>query len=328
MTDEALAHCKYSLRFVQDLLLSQTLQDVQALALITLQLRGFPKPGATWFCGQMALNVAIECGLHRSAESWSVVEQRKMDSHEVEKRKRVFWVLYGMVGSLSGRLGRPLPLRLNDVDIEFPSPVHDNLPEETNLSEFRKCSFQVGISVIRMFALFTELYSTFYTVSGFPSSDYESLVAKFRADLASWRSNVPPELSDASRAESEMQMYTLYLDLFEAEFLFLLHHPLICPPNQPEQYKQNLKHCLESISKTISVLVKIRDAKCLDVPWYNVTVLLAMNFTHLFAEDQRQDEISEVELQQLQSEMAEWLSIFGDVGTMLGMIFCIVLRSG
>lgn len=318
MLDEAMAHFKYSLSFFPDLVRGKTLQDIQALTMIAIQVRTFPKPGAAWYCGQLALSLAVEIGLHRSAEFWSAVDQRVMGAHEIEMRKRVFWTLYGMVSSLSGRLGRPLPVRLSDVDIEFPSAVPDNLPEESNLSDYLKCSFHVGNGIVEILAMTAELYTTMYSASSSSPQDYEANVHKFETDLRIWRSRLHPELVDYKRAKEDIQICALYLELFSLEFQFLLRHPLIFPPNQPEAYKQNLSYTLEIVPKTLAVLNKLKDAKCLDVPWYNVTVLLAMIFTTLFAEDQRQDELTAEELQRLKSDMDIWVAILGDIGAVLG----------
>lgn len=318
MLDEAMAHFKYSLGFFPELIRGQTLQDIQALTLIAIQVRTFPKPGAAWYCGQLALSLAVEMGLNRSAESWSAVDQRQMGPHEIEMRKRVFWTLYGLVSGLSGRLGRPLPVRLSDIDIEFPSSIPDNLPEESNLPEFRKCSFHVGNGIVEILALCAELYTTMYSASSSLPQEYDAHVAKFEADLRTWRSRLHPDLVDASRAEGEVQIFALYLELFSLEFQFLLRHPLIFPSNQPEAYKQNLNHTLEITPKTLAVLSRLKDAKCLDVPWYNVTIFLAMIFTTLFAEDQRRDELTADELQRLKSEMDQWVNVLGDIGVMLG----------
>lgn len=318
MLDEAMAHFKYSLSLFPDLIKGQTLKDIQALTLIAIQVRTFPKPGAAWYCAQLALSLAVEMGLHRSAESLSAIDPRPMGPHEIEMRKRVFWTLYGMVGGLSGRLGRPMPVRLSDIDIEFPNAVPDNLPEETNLSEYRKCSFHVGNGIVEILAICTELYSTMYSASSSLPQDYEANIAKFEADLRMWRLRLHPALVDYTRTEGEVQVCALYLELYSLEFQFLLRHPLIFPPNQPEAYKQNLGHTLEITPKTLTILNKLTEARCLDVPWYNVNLFLAMIFTTLFAEDQRRDELTAEDFQRLKSDMGRWGVVLGDVGIMLG----------
>jgi hypothetical protein len=319
LINEAMAHLKYSVAFIQDMLRARTFQDIQAMSLIVLQLRGLRKPGACWIFGQLTINLAVECGLHRSAESLSPAEKQQLDPPRTEARKRVFWALYGLVSNNSTRLGRPPPLRLADIDIEFPLPVHDFLDhEEQSLTEFQKCSFHVGITIAKLLALFSDLHCTFYTIAKPPASDYEKLVAKFRNDLELWHADVPPEISEFATAQNELTMYAMYLDLFAAEYRFLLYHPLLHPSHQAESYKHNVAACEEAIRGALSLLLKIRELKSLDVPWHTTTLLLAMTFTQLFVGDQRGKDITEAGFQQLESDMNTWLELFGTVGEMLG----------
>lgn len=318
MVEEAMSHFQYSIKFWPNLVRGQTLQDVQAMALIALQVRGFPRPGAAWYCCNLALTSALGIGLNRSAAAWSVLEPGKMTLHETEMRKRVFWTLYGMTVGLSGRLGRPMPLRLSDIDIEFPAPVHDNLAEEGGISEFRKCSFHVGIALCKILALSGELYGTFYSASGSRPEDYDAHVARFEADMRMLRNSIHPELQDASESGGEVHIFALYIELFALEFEFLLRHPLITPPNDPERFKEQLIRTRELVPKPLAVLSTLKGALCLDVPWYTVTTFLAMIFTTLFAEDQQQEDITETELNKLKVEMEMWLDILKAIGSMLG----------
>ncbi|KAF2404654.1 hypothetical protein EJ06DRAFT_214362 [Trichodelitschia bisporula] len=317
--DEAMAHFKYSLKFWFELCQSQTLQDVQALAMITVQLRNFPAPGAAWYATQNVLSLAVELGLHRSANAWSAIDRREMSEHEIEMRKRVFWILYGLSVGINVRLGRPAPMRADDIDIEFPRPVNDNLPEEEDrLSEFGKCTFHVGISVCRILALFGEMYTTLYTVRGFSPQQYDAHVARLEADLRTWRSLIHPELVDPDRAKGEAQVFSLFLSFFDLEFQFFLRHPVIFPPANQVQYRANLVTTLGVITKMLGVLSRIRDVKCLDVPWITVIVFLASIFTALFAQDQRKDEITQQEVTQLGDDMEVWIGILGDVAVIHG----------
>jgi hypothetical protein len=263
--------------------------------------------------------MAVECGLHRSADALAASEKHTMDPSQIEARKRTFWALYGLVTNTCIRLGRPPPLRLADIDIEFPLPIQDFLEgEEPMLTEFQKCSFRVGIAIAKLLALLSDLHCTFYTLSKPPAAEYARLVARFKNDLEVWHTDVAQEISDAARTENELSMYAMYVDLFEAEFRFLLYHPLLHPPNQPASYKRNVQACEEAISDALRLLLRIRNLKSLDVPWHTTTLLLAMTFTQLFVEDQRSSEITEASFQRLESDMSTWLDLFGTVGQMLG----------
>ncbi|KAL9042907.1 MAG: hypothetical protein Q9214_003649, partial [Letrouitia sp. 1 TL-2023] len=70
-------HYHYALGFYPELMASHTLQDVQALAMLSLHMRAFPKPGACWMMTSVTLNLAIELGLHRSCRSWAPTSPKK-----------------------------------------------------------------------------------------------------------------------------------------------------------------------------------------------------------------------------------------------------------
>jgi hypothetical protein len=48
-------------------------------------------------------------------------------------RKRTFWGLLTVQTKVSGKLGRPMPLRLDDFDVELPEPIDDELLSEKGL---------------------------------------------------------------------------------------------------------------------------------------------------------------------------------------------------
>jgi hypothetical protein len=309
---------KYALTFLPDLLKGQTVLDVQALALTAIHARNFQKPEAAWFITQLALSLAVEIGMHRSALVLPEVERQKFTPLEIEMRKRTFWTLYGLGVGLSGRIGRPMPLRMEDIDIEFPEALPDNLPEESHhLTEFRKCSFHVGICVSKLLALFGQLYSCIYAVR-VVSRSYSADVHRLEEELDAWRAGIPRELSDPSTAADEFRIFALYIQLWELEFKFLLRHPVIHRLHSSPENPPDLEQCLTICTRYLSIVNQLCDAKCLDCPWINVTVFLAVIFTTLFVQDLRENEITHLELKKLQSDMSMWDKVMGEAGKMLG----------
>lgn len=310
-------HYRFALSKVYELLTSHTLEDVQAMSLISLHLRNFPRPGAAWFMTQVAFSMAIELGLNRSARVWAETAP-KTDVEEIELRKRVFWTLHGLLVSLSGKLGRPMPLRMEDVDVEMPEPIDDFLPEEAGLNDFHKCSFRVGIFADKIIVLFSQMYSTIYAVRQPPQS-YEAAVRKLEQGLRQWRAELPPELSDRSRVLPEDRIFACYLDCWDGEMDLLLHHPAVCRSTNPEFVFQNLTVCLEASSRMLRNAYELKKFKCLDVPWINCTVYIAAIFTTLFVQSQRKDELTSTDMIKLRGDMDMWLEIMEEFGKLLGM---------
>lgn len=307
---EAAQHLRYSLGFYYEMMRSHQLEDLQALALICVQLRNFTKPGSAWIVTRRTLDVALELGLHRSAKAWG--EDGRLDSNEIETRKRVFWTLHGLHVHLSGKLGRPMPFRLEDVDIEFPEPVSDAMPGEP-----AKCSFLVGVQVCKLTSLFSQMYSGVYTVRRDPSQ-HETTVKRLEEYLEKWRSDLPHELSDPSHCEGEQKVCALYIQFFDAEFQLLLHHPAVCLSSNPSFVEWNSNICLMAATKMLQVLEQLKAFNSLDLPWINLTVYLSGIFTTLFVQSQRQEPISLIEMEKLRRDMSIWLDIMGELGRILG----------
>ncbi|KAK4983814.1 hypothetical protein LTR50_006982 [Elasticomyces elasticus] len=314
------AHYHYALTFFYELVKGHTLQDIQALACICMHLRSLPKPGAAWFAINLTLGLAIELGLHRSVKNWSSPAPQ-IDQHEAEMRKRVFYSVLLLHGTLSGKLGRPMPLHFEDYDVEVPSAVPDCTPEEEasgKLSEWRKCSFRVGIESFRLLPIMMRTYSTVHAVRGLKTSSYESTLAKLDKDLSAWRSQIPPELRDGQQTSGEDRIAALYLQVGDLETRLNLHHPALCRSTQPEVIGRNLDVCLSASTKLLHVVSELRKLNGLDTTWYNTTVSIAAIFTTLFVYSQRKDTITSAELGRVRSDMDLWLEIMGDIGTLLG----------
>src|SRR6195952_1236151 len=317
--EDSVEHYKLCLVYFPDLLKGQTIPDIQALSLIAIHSRNFQKPEAAWFITQITLSLAVEIGMHRSATSLSDAERKQLSSHDIEMRKRTFWTIHGLGVGLSGRLGRPMPLRVEDIDVEFPEPLPDYLPEEIQMTGIRKCSFSVGIAVHKLLALVGQIYSSIYTVRGHPES-YEANVIRLEDELRVWRAGIPPELSDPNLAVEETKIFALYLQVWDLECQFILRHPVIYRLHNQQYDIQNLKSSLDISSRYLALVSQLCDQKCLDCPWINVTVFLAVIFTTLFVQDMRKQEITTMELQTLRSDMLEWTKILGEAGRMLGSL--------
>ena len=316
--EQSMSHYKYALSFLHELVDSHKLADVQALGLICTHLRSFQKPGAAWVVTSTALSFAVELGLHRCLQIAEDATSEKT-ACEAEMRKRIFWTILSIHVGLCGKLGRPIPIRMEDIDIGFPEPLEDNLASETTtLGDFRKCSFRIGIVVQRLSAVFLHLYSTIYAVHGPNSSRaYESKVKELERELAQWRSYTPAELRESSETSEEDRISAYYLQLWDLEFQLALHHPALCRSTNVAFIDYNLNVCLEATSKILKIVAELWKYKCLDYTWLNCTTYLAAIFTTLYIYSQRKDQITSSDLLRLRGDMDLWLKVFGDMGITL-----------
>ncbi|SMR43511.1 unnamed protein product [Zymoseptoria tritici ST99CH_3D1] len=312
---DAMSHYQYALKFIPDLITGHKLEDIQALTLICSQLRNQPRPGAAWMFTNMVMGVALESGLHRSAKAWQTSPSQR-DAHHLEMRKRTFWSLLILHVHISGKLGRPMPFRMEDFDIEIPDAVDDTVRTE-NGTENKICSFRAGIEGFKLVRIIIQIYSSIYSVKS--TGQYDANLRHLDKELAEWEAQVPVEFS-MSQAKDEDRVCALYLDMGMAEAKLLLHHPSLCRSMSEQTMQSNLDSCLTWSSRLLASATQLKDRKSLDTTWYSSVNFLAAIFTTLFAYTERRDTITSSDLTRLRQDMDQWLAVFAEVGALLGAL--------
>lgn len=309
-------HWHYSLSLVPRLIKGHTLPDMQGLALICAQLRAFPRPGACWMFTNTVLGLAIELGLHRSVTAWQGMTAQQ-DPHTIELRKRIFWSLMLMHVPVSGKLGRPMPLRLEDFDIEVPEESHDYLPEESHFDEWRKCSFRSGKWGFVLLKVQMKVYSSIYSI-GSNNATYDANVRLLEKELKDTVARFPPELSGGPETKDEDRVSALYLQLGATGCQLLIHHPALCRSLSPQMMSDNIDACLDASNKMLSIATQLKVLNSLDSTLYWNMDFLASMFTMLFAYTERRDRLNMTDLHRLRHSMKGWLDVMGFVGNLLG----------
>ncbi|CAK1357813.1 unnamed protein product [Cercospora beticola] len=312
---DSMSHYHYACSLIPDLITGHTLADIQALALICSQLRNQPKPGAAWMFTNLVLGLAVESGLHRSAKAWpnSGVDQ---DPHHLEMRKRTFWSLLIFHVHISGKLGRPMPLRLEDFDIEMPEAIPDNLPEE-NSTKWKDCSFRAAIEGFKLLRIMLQVYSTIYSIKS--TGQYEMNVRHLEKELETFHDQLPPEFRGGPQTRDEDRVSAYYLDMGVAECQLLLHHPALCRSASAQFMTSNLDTCLHWSKKLLHVATALKTLNSLDTTWYSTTNFLAAIFTTLFAHTERREQMTTADLQTLRQDMDAWMEIMAEVANLLGL---------
>ena len=323
LTAKSNLHYHYSLGLLPQLMASHTLQDVQALTLISMHIRNFPKPGAACTIINMAFNLATELGLHRSAQMWPSAVSGKSPL-ELEMRKRIFWSIMIMHVTISGKLGRPMPLRLDDLDIELPESIDEEAfgDPKAATSKPSQCAFRIGLELLKMAPLYLELFSSIYAIKRSPRNYIES-VRRLDHRIGQWSDQLPSEWKNAftkdwPAAEREEHVRALMINMYHAEIQLLLHHPSLSLTSSVEFNNKNLDICME-VSHTMLLIVELlQQYVCLDTTWLNGAIFVLAISTTLFGHWERKDTTTAASLNTLQERMNSWLSILGDVGALLG----------
>ncbi|KAI9717589.1 MAG: hypothetical protein M1828_007150 [Chrysothrix sp. TS-e1954] len=311
--DQSFAHYHFSLSQAGHLTTNRSVVDFQALLLICIFVRSFPTPGAVWGLSSWILNLAIETGFHRSAAAWPANTSQR-SRLEIELRKRIFWTLLMINVSIGGRLGRPMHLRREDYDIEFPEPMDDRLPSEMDSPQVNRCSMDLGIEMMKMTELFLDAYNCVYAIR--PTNDYEQDVRKLASRAKKWKAELPPKysLGEPEAAELPMLVAALWAHYWEAEFQLVLHHPALCRSSNPATVAHNLGICIHSAFSIMRSAAQLNAHKCLDTTWVNATLYIAAIFTLLFAYWERRDQVTSDDVKKLEGQMNICLDILGMIG--------------
>lgn len=312
-------HYHYALGFFPQLMASHTLWDVQALTMLSLHLRSFPKPGACWMMTTTTFNVAIELGLHRSARRWALTTPKR-SLLEIEMRKRIFWSILVIHIIISGMLGRPMALSADDFDVELPEPIDDDLLDDRGLDESKpgKCSFLVGIEVFKIEPIFMDLYNNIYAVKRSPHT-YIDTIRRLEYRMSQCCEQWPRELIARSATNAEEgRVYAQYMNVWELEFRLLLRHPSLSLTTSTEFNHENLSICMEVSKKMLHHVKQIQSYKSLDTNWQTGALYVLALSTTLYGHMERRDQITTADFMALREDMDAWLSIMGDVGQLLG----------
>ena len=309
-------HYHFALSKYFDLITSRTFADLQALTMIALHTSRFPKTDSSHMITAYALGMAVELGLHRSTRRPG--QGTDLDN---EMRKRIFWCLTATATVNAGRMGRPMPLRLEECDVEFAEPIADELLTSDGVDTTRtlKCPYEVGLAAHRIAALFLEMYANLYAARRDPAR-YVPVIEALEEQLQAWKDNLPESLriDNADRAEHEGHMFALYMKYLFCEFRLCLRHPSIALTNDPRVMAENTRICEETANEMLRTLHGLSRLQCLDTTWYCLAVYIAAIFTILAAHWERRYDATAAEVQALRESMGGWLEILTETGNLMG----------
>lgn len=309
-------HYHWSLSKFFDLAISQTVTAVQALAMIVSHTRNFPKPGCSSTIATYAFMKAIELNLHRAIKI-----PGGGTTLEYEVRKRVWWAILAVLSTLNGRLGRPMPIALEEFDVDFPIAINDEYLGEDGILDASKvghCNYQVGLMGFKVTPLYMEMYSKIYSVRRDPSK-YTQVVHELEEAMRNLTENLPDELR-VDKCPPGSEVFALYTQAFCVEFSLCLRHPSVCMTEDPKVCAENTRICEDSARKLLKVVGSLLKMKSLDTTWYQLAVYVAAIFSSLVAHWQRRHETTVFEVATLREEMSQWLNIIGEIGCLLGKV--------
>ena len=298
----------YGLSLMPELSLDNSVESMQAMAMLLLHARCLPKPGNIWHLSTNILNRAIDLGYHRSPSKIAV----RASDLALEMRKRIFWAILGIAIETAAKLGRPMPVRMEDIDVEIPFAIEDSEISESGITASRsgRCTFRAGVHFWKLQPLRIDLYNNFVSVRR-PSSEYlqslEVLSAKLVDYRQQWSKDIAMELEGGS-----ITVATLHVDSWVAELQLILHHPRLCTANSPDVMEHNLVECHKAAARLLDNANKLFNRfRGVDFTWYStVGYVLALGVT-LHIHSRRKDQMTKERFSDMRKELMEWLKIMG-----------------
>ncbi|KAI0377533.1 fungal-specific transcription factor domain-containing protein [Hypomontagnella monticulosa] len=316
LNDLSNKHYHFALSKFFDLSISKTLYDLQALAMLCVHTMRFPKSNTSNMLSNYTLAMAIDFGLHRA---WK--NPGEGTNLENELRKRTWWAIASTAITLNGRMGRPMPIRLEDIDADFPELIADELltQDGVDTSKSVPCGYEIGISAFRISALFLEMFANIYCTRKEPNR-YIPVIESLEEQLEAWRENLPLGLKPpgAGQPEHENPMHALYAEYMALDFRITLRHPAACITNDPKLIAENTKICEQTAKDMLKNLHKLYKLKSLDTTWYGLAIYVTAIFSTLVAHWERRHETSSAEVQALRGDMNLWLTLLAETGSLMG----------
>lgn len=315
LNDLSNKHYHWSLSKFYDLASGTTLAAVQALAMIACHTRSFPKPGSSTLVAVFVFNKAIEMNLHRSTK-----RPDEAANLESEMRKRAWWCILTVVVTLHGRLGRPMPIGLDEFDADLPLAIPDEVLTESGVTDptmIGQCGYMVGFVGFKIVPLYIEMFSSVYSVRR-NHRRYMETVQSLEEQYHLWQDQLPDELQ-VEKCKPGSQVYALYTQAFSLEFQLCLRHPSVCMTSDAKMCAENTRICQETARKLLKVVNNLLQLKSLDTTWYQMSVYVAAIFTMLVADWERRFTITHAEIITLRDEMNTWLNILAGIENLLGM---------
>lgn len=316
MNDLSNKHYHWCVDKTWDLASEISLQSIQALVLMATHCRCFPKPGPACLITTLAWNRAIEMNLHRN-------NQKKGEPTNLgnEMRKRAWWCLFMIVVIMYGRLGKPMPIRGEDIDVEYPVVIADDYLTENGIvdpGQVGDCPWAVSSGSFRLAFLFMEMYNKVYVVRPDSRSHVEAvrlMEEKFRA----YQRDLPDELK-LDKCKPSNRIMATYLEASHYEFVLCLRHPSRCATSDPAFVAESYRICEDASKRLLQSATELARLKSLDTTWYQLAVYVAAVFTLVAARWVRRAEVTPIELAALKEEINMGLAITSEVLKYIGML--------
>ncbi|RMJ05242.1 hypothetical protein CDV36_014078, partial [Fusarium kuroshium] len=169
----------------------EAIQGILCCAMYSLRSSSGP---SIWKLSGLALRQCVELGYHRSPTRFRSIR----DPHRLELRKSVFWCAWSIDCTCALLLGRPLTLRLQEIDAEFPvdSITLDGSGDSSGeMSSRLATSTVLGKHFFRLRCIWGGIHDALFSNVTTGPLEYkanQTSVGQLRAELDVWLSTAAP----------------------------------------------------------------------------------------------------------------------------------------
>ncbi|KAL4788192.1 fungal-specific transcription factor domain-containing protein [Aspergillus varians] len=173
----------------QDYYEEPSLMQVEVLTLLAWVSNVLGRIRTAYCYSGIATRLALSLGMHRSASRHTT-----LTPVERETRRRTWWVLYFFDRFSASKLGQPIAVRDEDIDVEMPSM--DGLTKEEMAEFLDPKNLVINIKLARIIGnILTQIYGIPKATKGLYINQVHSILKQLRA----WHDELPPEIRAKER---------------------------------------------------------------------------------------------------------------------------------
>jgi hypothetical protein len=307
-------HYHFALSKFYEVLCARDLPAVQALILLAIYMRSFPKPGCAPVIVSLALQKAIDLGLHRKD---TTTDQGTNLTKEL--RKRAWWSLVSISVFTLGRLGRPMIITLQEFDTEIPEPIADEHLNENGVDaeQTTACPFEIGIALQTLTKIMIEVYTHLYSARR-DLSQYTQVLEVLEEKLHEWEAALPDCLRPEKSQQPETLVQAYYAKMFFLEVRLCLRHPSVAPATEKQLREENTRITEATSREMLNLAMEVIKFRAIDTTWYHISLFVVCIFSTLAIHWERRFKSSPEQLAALKDEMGHWTMAIKDLSILMG----------
>ncbi|KAH9915218.1 fungal-specific transcription factor domain-containing protein [Fomitopsis serialis] len=256
----------------------------QALLLMAYREVGIGAMAQAWLYVGMAVRMAQDLGLHKSADKWTSIGRNLFSANELQERRCIWYGCVVMDKYLSAYIGRPVAVFERDFDTELPSlddqdehelwqphpsaPLQDDVPEPTfpDVTPVPSHIISCFSEAAKLSIILSMIMQCLYAIK--PPSFRHQELQRFEKMLSKWYLDLPNHLRyDPAAPKNPVPLpHILTLHMQYWCTVLLLHRPFI-------------RHLPDSCNRPASAASKDSDVRASSRKNYDTCVQAANHIT-------------------------------------------------